>query len=645
MAPPSSSEFDVDTDVLIVGAGPVGLLMAYQLSLFSLPRTPFSTTSPKVKPISVHIIEAHPRPLQQHYGRAVTFWPRSMELLDQLRTPDGTSTLAEDIAQQCYAVRHSVAYNDKGEEKQGAWGFVEELGAAAAKGETRYGFASVLRQKFVEEIFRKRLSEVGVEVKQPHRFEDMLVDESVVVGELGRVRSRIVRVDIDAEGREVEQEYFVKSRYVIGCDGSRTKVRGAAGIESSGDRTEEKWVRIDGVLKQTTMPKPRCYGAIESKVYGNILWIPLDHGATRLGYAFREERRKQYSGLMNEEVFIKEAMECVKPFSIEYERVDWASVYSVGQRVAKSFFAHGCIFLAGDSCHTHSSGAGQGMNAGVNDALNLGWKLAGVLIGRFRRNILDTYDQERRPNAERLIEYDEDISMMVSGRWPKGQEWEQRKQRGEDVNEALTLVLKGAKGFNSGLTLNYGGNEMVWKDSGEMVDGKELLIPAPAEPGFRAPDVKLARPALWSEVWLQNIVKNVCIQFDVVLFLGKGEPGRESFKRFKAAARHTFSSVDNVANVQNGTITKGEAHIPEIPVGYITIFPQTMDNGWHDLRTDPLGRVYYDGDGSAGQRYGINVEQGSVVVIRPDTWIGAKLEMDANAPAEIFRYVSGLMPS
>jgi phenol 2-monooxygenase (NADPH) len=489
------------------------------------------------------------------------------------------------------------------------------------------------------------LSEVGVEVKQPHRFEDLVVDENVPVGELGRVRSRIVNVLIDAEGKEVEEEYLVKSRYVIGCDGSRTKVRGAAGVESSGDRTEEKWVRIDGVLKHTTMPKPRCYGAIESKVYGNILWIPLDHGATRLGYAFNEQRRKEYGGLMNEEVFIKEAMECVKPFSIEYERVDWASVYSVGQRVAKSFFAKGCIFLAGDSCHTHSSGAGQGMNAGVNDALNLGWKLAGVLRGKFRQEILDTYDRERRPNAERLIKYDEDISMMVSGRWPKGEEWEERKLRGEDVNEALTAVLKGAKGFNSGLTLNYGGNEMIWKDSPEMVDGKELQIPAPAEPGFRAPDTKLVRPALWSEVWLQDIIKNQGFVFNVVLFLCKGELGRESFKRFKAAAQRTLSSLDNIANVQNGAVTNGEAHIPRIPVTYITIFPQTVDNGWHDLKTDPLGQVYYDGGGSAGQRYAIDVEQGSVVIIRPDTWIGAKLKMDDNAPGEILRYVSGLIPS
>lgn len=571
-----------------------------------------------------------------------------MELLDQLRTPDGTSTLAEDIAQQCYAVRRSVAFDDQGQEKEGAWGFIEELGEAMEQGETRWGFASVLRQKFVEDILRRRLSEVGVEVRQPERFEDLVVDEERDVGQVGRVRARVVKVVVDAQGREMEQEYFVRCRYLIGCDGSRTKVRGAARIESVGDRTEEKWVRIDGVLKHTTMPKPRCYGAIESKVYGNILWIPLDHGATRIGYAFNEERRRKYGGIMNEEVYVKEAIECVKPFTIEYERVDWASVYSVGQRVAKQFFAKECVFLAGDSCHTHSSGAGQGMNAGVNDALNLGWKLAAVLTGRFRRDILETYDRERRPNAERLIKYDEDISMMVSGRWPKGDQWDKRKERGENVNEALTAVLKGAKGFNSGLTLNYGGNQMVWKDSKEMVDGKELKIPAPSEPGFRAPDVKLVRPALWTQAWLQEIIKNQ-VEFHVVLFLGQGDTGRDSFKQFKTVAETRFSSFDNIATVQtrammNGS-TNGEAHVPQLPIRFITIFPKILDNGWHDLKTDPLGRVYYDKDGSAGLRYGVDIEKGSVVIIRPDTWIGAKLKMDESAPGGILRYMSGLMAS
>lgn len=117
-----------------------------------------------------------------------------------------------------------------------------------------------------------------------------MIDDSVPAGEMGRVRARVIATTASSTGEESEEEYFVKARYIIGCDGSRTKVRSAAGMESVGDRSEEKWVHIDGVFKSTTMPKPQCYSAIESKEYGNVLWIPLDHGATRLGFAFNEEK-------------------------------------------------------------------------------------------------------------------------------------------------------------------------------------------------------------------------------------------------------------------------------------------------------------------------------------------------------------------
>ena len=454
-----------------------------------------------------------------------------------------------------------------------------------------------------------------------------------------------------------ETEYFVKAKYIIGCDGSRTKVRSAANISSTGDRTEEKWVRIDGVLKHTTMPKPRAYGAIESKTYGNVLWIPLDHGATRIGFAFNEERRRMYGGAMTEEVFVKEAKESVRPFEIEYEKVDWASVYSVGQRLADTFWSFGCVFLAGDSAHTHSSGAGQGMNAGVNDAVNLGWKLAGVLKGTLRQKVLETYDSERKPNAQKLIRYDEEISMLVSGVWPKGDRYKEAKAKGEDVNDALAGVLRGAKGFNTGLTISYAENEMVWKCQGKK-EGEEGIIPAPALPGWRAPDVKLLKPALCSEVWLLSLLLNRG-GFHVVSFLGRGEGGREKFREFKSAvvgdpsqeqAEQTNKETNGFTNGHhmngheiNGHHINGDKQTLLLPPMYITILPQVVDNAWHDLRTDPMGKVSYDADGSAGRRYDVDVENGSVLVIRPDGWIGARFEMGVEGGKEVNRYLSGVV--
>ncbi|KIV86233.1 hypothetical protein PV11_01858 [Exophiala sideris] len=625
---PQESPADVDVDVLIVGAGPVGLNLAYQLQRYSNP--PLSSAA---KPISVHIIEKYPKPKQETFGRAVTFWPRSMEVLSQMG-------LGDQITQQCVAVRQSAAYDKSGTEVFGrGWSFLEGIE------DSRFKFASVLRQRFVEDIFRAELKKFGVEVSENNSFVDLEVDESVPAGEKGRVKA----TTLDTSGGEGnEKKYTVKCRYLIGCDGSRTLVRGAAGIESEGDRTEDKWVRIDGVLKSTTMPKPRAYGAIESPVYGNVLWIPLDHGATRIGFAMNEDRRKLYKEL-NQDVFIEEAKLSVKPFEIEYERVDWASVYSVGQRVAKNFWAKEAVFLAGDAAHSHSSGAGQGMNAGMHDAVNLGWKLGLVLTGVLKRDVLETYTLERQPNAAKLIKYDEDISVLVSGRLPK----DYAGDRSEDPNVVLGKILQQAKGFNTGLTIGFGANVAVLRDDSGEEDlaatiAKRSIVPGPAIPGYRAPDVQVLTPALWEPVWLQNLMPNVA-RFYVVVFAGKSAQAKEAFLMMKAdiqkKSRLSPSKAPLVEAKSNGVHLNGDSSsAQEWPVDFLTILPEKVGNAWFELGTDPLGRVYYDAEGSANSRYQVNVDSGAVFVLRPDGWIGARFELGSKSVVDdIDSYLGGLL--
>ncbi|KIW18125.1 hypothetical protein PV08_02413 [Exophiala spinifera] len=628
MAPPGSTPADVDVDVLIVGAGPVGLNLAYQLQRFSSP--PLSSQN---KPISVHIIEKHPKPKQEAFGRAVTFWPRSMEILSQMG-------LGDQITQQCVAVRTSAAYDATGTEVFGrGWSFLEGIT------DTRFKFASVLRQKFVEDIFRAELKKYGVQVSEMKSFVSLEIDESIAPGEKGRVKATI----LDTSGGEgQEKEYTVRCRYLIGCDGSRTVVRGAAGIESDGDRTEDKWVRIDGVLKSTTMPKPRSYGAIESPIYGNVLWIPLDHGATRLGFAMNEERRKVYKEL-NQETFLQEAKLSVKPFEIEYERVDWASVYSVGQRVARTFWAKESVFLAGDAAHSHSSGAGQGMNAGMHDAVNLGWKLALVLTGTLKREVLETYSLERQPNSAKLIKYDEDISVLVSGRLPK----DYTGDRTEDPNVVLGKILQEAKGFNTGLTIGFEPNLAVLRDDSSVEDlsavaAKRSIIPAPAIPGFRAPDVQVLTPALWEPVWLQTLLANVA-RFYIVVFVGKTSHAKELFMDLKVELQKNQRLSPSKAPIteakSNGVHLNGDSSLAqEWPVDFVTILPEKVGNAWFELGTDPLGRVYYDGDGNANQRYAVDSDSGAALVLRPDGWIGARFELGAKTVvADIDSYLSRLL--
>ncbi|KAH8886086.1 hypothetical protein GQ53DRAFT_348370 [Thozetella sp. PMI_491] len=620
---------DIDVDVLIVGAGPIGLNLAYQLRRFSCP--PAAGLS-ATEPISVHIIEALPKPIQETFGRAVTFWPRSVEMLSQLG-------LGSSIMQHCFAVRSSAAYDINGNEVFGrGWSFLEGIS------DTRYRFASVLRQKHVEDLFRAESKALGVGVAENHEFLDLEIRETVAAGEKGRVRARVL--DRSA-GDGKHHEYFVNCRYLIGCDGSKTVVRGAAGIESDGSRTEDKWVRVDGVLKSTTMPKPRSYGSLENPVYGNVLWIPLDHGATRIGFSLSEERRKMYEEV-NEDVFVKEALLSLAPFEAEFERVDWASVYSVGQRLARNFWTKKSVFIAGDAAHSHSSGAGQGMNTGIHDAVNLGWKLALTLTGVLKPEVLETYELERRPNAKKLIDYDENISTLITGRLPSGWKGDQ------DPNVALGEIFKEAKGFNTGLTIAYEKNMAVWKevekDGDDGADGKTgSTIPAPAIPGYRAPEIQLLLPALWDPVWLQDLTVNVA-RFYILIFLGKSEESRDNYLGLKSHLEQNGRLVTEQILGTSGmplgpNMDNCSASTRPWPVDFLTILPKKASNAWVELGgTNPLGKVYYDvDDGSGGRRYDVDSDTGTVFILRPDGFIGAKLPLVPKSAADVVGYLGGLL--
>jgi phenol 2-monooxygenase len=514
-------------------------------------------------------------------------------MLDQLG-------LADELAQECFACRNTVSYDKYGNEVQGrGWYFMENMK------DTQWDFALVLRQKYQEEIFRRRLRELGVGLEAPVELVDVEVSETMP--ENGY---RITAVTND---RNTGLEETIKCKYLVGADGGRSFVRRALSVPFDGSTSEDKWVRIDGVI-ETDMPKTRVYGAIESPTHGNVLWAALDHGATRIGFAFTAERQKAYREF-DEAAAVAEAIASVKPFSLEFKQVDWFTVYSVGQRVARNFFTKDCVFLAGDACHTHSSGAAQGMNTGLHDACNLGWKLSMVLNGLAPLSLLHTYEGERLPNVQKLINYDKDISRLMTMQLPIG--W--KGDPNADPNEVLGVVMEEASTFTSGLSIAFAINAINVK--GSFVARSD---PAPVSPGQRGPDVQLQKPGSMETTRLHAQTPNAA-RFHIIIFAGEPEHTSSSLKSFTRAVESSKTFSKDC-----------------LPISWLMIPAKSGHSAFELLNVSPLGKVFYDEKQTAHMRYGVDVKKGGIFVMRPDGWVGTATELIARAAEELEVYFKGI---
>ncbi|KAG0650715.1 Monooxygenase fmpF [Hyphodiscus hymeniophilus] len=576
----STEKLGRQLDVLIVGGGPVGLITAFQLAKFGHSK-------------SIAIIEKHPKSSQDQYGRAITLYPRSSEMLDQLG-------LADELAQECFACRSTVSYDKDGNEVQGrGWAFMENMK------DTQWDFALVLRQKYQEEIFRRRLKELGVSLEAPIELIDVQISETMP--EDGH------RITAVLKNRNTGVEETVKCKYLVGADGGRSFVRRQLNVPFDGSTSEDKWVRIDGII-ETDMPKTRVYGAIESPTHGNVLWAALDHGATRIGFAFTAERQRAYPEF-NEAAAVTEAIASVKPFSLKFKQVDWFTVYSVGQRVARRFFTQDCVFLAGDSCHTHSSGAAQGMNTGLHDACNLGWKLSMVLHGLAQPSLLYTYEAERLPNVQKLINYDKDISRLMTMQLPIG--W--KGDPNIDPNEVLGTVMEEASTFTSGLSIAFETNKINVK--GSFVATSD---PAPVSPGQRGPDVWLQKPGTMESTRLHVQTPNVA-RFYIIVFAGEPEHTTPDLKAFSQAIEAS-KTLSNDA----------------LPISWLVIPAKSGPSAFELLGVAPLGRVFYDEKQTAHLRYGVDSKAGGVFVLRPDGWIATAAKLQVSSVVELEDYFKGI---
>jgi len=311
---------------------------------------------------------------------------------------------------------------------------------------------------------------------------------------------------------------------------------------------------------------------------------------------------------VTEEVAVKEAIECMKPFKVKFKEVHWWTLYTIGQRIARGFSAKDRIFLCGDAAHTHSSGAAQGLNTGIHDAVNLGWKLALQIRGITQDSVLTTYSPERMTAVQKLIDYDRDIATLMSRKWPV---WYQGDTT-EDPYLLLGEIFEQAASFNTGLGISYPAN---------VVNNQPSPMGLHVVPGARPPDVELTMPGTNQKIRFQRVTRNVG-KFWVVVCTGNIE-----------STRPMVLSLDQYIRAEVPELKDHEA------VGWVTLTLSVECSPYEAIGMKPFGDTYYDPTNMAHGKFGIEADKGGILVLRPDGLLGSAGPLEGLWLKEYFSHV------
>ena len=428
-------------DVLIVGSGPTGLTLAAQLAAF-----------PGVATV---IVEQKAGPLQM--GQADGIACRTMEMFEAFG-------FSERVLKESYWVNETSFWKPDDT-------CPENIVRSRVIQDVEDGISEfphvILNQARVHDFFLElmRHSPVSLEPRYSRRLIDLQCDTSSVMNPSAYPLT--ARFEL-VEGPKAGTVEEIRARYVVGCDGARSAVRPFIHRPLDGISSGQVWGVMD-VLALTNFPDIRRKTAIHSAGSGSLLIIPREGGyLVRLYIELDQLTGGQRAAELQvtTERLIERARKILNPYVLEVKEIAWWSVYEIGQRLCARFddLADGGeadrfprCFIAGDACHTHSPKAGQGMNVSMQDAFNLGWKLAAVILGRATPGLLRTYSDERHSVAGELIDFDEKFAQMF-GAHPT--ESSTPDANAVDLGKFQTFFQRHGR-FTAGVATRYGTSKIV----------------------------------------------------------------------------------------------------------------------------------------------------------------------------------------
>ncbi len=584
-------------DVLIVGSGPAGTLLAAQLSSFA--------------GITTRLIERRDGPLE--LGQADGVACRTVEMFDAFG-------LSEKLVREAYWVNETVFWRPSADD--GAR--IVRTGRVQDTEDGLSEFPHVI-------VNQARLQQLLLDYmrRSPSRLDaDYGLEFVTLQGEPEGEHPVAVTLRRPSNGAVLT----VRAKYVVGCDGARSLVRDAIGAVPRGDFANHAWGVVD-MLAVTDFPDIRLKAAIQSKD-GNIILIPREGGYLARLYVDLGEidpnNRDAFRAITQAQV-IETAQRVLHPYKLDVRDVAWFAVYQVGQRVTDRFDDVPAgqqdsrlprVFIAGDACHTHSAKAGQGMNVSMQDAFNLGWKLISVLEGRTKPDLLRTYTIERHAIAQELIDFDKEWSKIMASP-PKDPRYPERG--GIDPDELQAYFVKSGR-YTAGVAAHYPPETVLTANATHQDLAKGFTI------GQRFHSAPVVRLADAKPMQLGHVAR-ADAAWRVYAFADAGGQRLRALADFLVSAKSPVTrftppgaAIDSVIDVraifQQGHRDLKVEELPQVLlprkgvfdlVDYEKVFSANLkpDQDIFDLR-------------------GIDRKAGAMVIVRPDQFVANVLPLDAH---------------
>ena len=607
-------------DVLIVGTGPAGMMLAAQLSVF--------------EQLDTRIVERNPEPLR--LGRADGVQVRTVEtfqtfglattMIDEGYHIGHTAFWGPDAADPGRIVRtRRVADDDTG---------ISEMPHLVVNQARMQDYL----QGFMDRQPSRLRPEYGIE------FVGLQVDHAAATHPVAVTLRRVTAHGwdgVDRPGGDALAEltghetFTVRANHVVGCDGARSGVREAIGGSLDGDRQNHAWGVID-MLARTDFPDVRVKSVVQSAEHGSILLIPREGGHLFRLYVdlgtITPENRDAIRALSVEEV-VDAGRRVLAPYALEVEDVAWFSIYEVGQRVADRFDdatdAHPVprVFIAGDACHTHSAKAAQGMNVSMQDTFNLGWKLAHVLLGRAPEELLASYAAERRRIAQDLIDFDREWS----GRMAAGSVDPAHPERGGIESAELADFFQRSGAFTSGTATRYRPSLLTADDA----DGASLAPGFPVGMRFHsAPVTRIAdgfaghlghvhrADGAWRLYAFADTDRK---RLDAFLDWIGGDPASPLLAYTPAGAQP--DAVIDLRGIYQQPAD--ELGFEAVHAGLAPLVGPFRITDHEKAFSAALGGTRFAHEPDVFDARGIDRERGALVVVRPDMYVAAVLPLEA----------------